>query len=206
VAGRRDPFIYNPRLSKSNSLQVLAVQGEPLEFVVTLHNPYAFDVEVQGLCLRYLYLFSNDCARLTVAASANGANFESQPLAVFVRAGALQTVKITVSPPEPGLVLIRGCIARVPGSIRKEFLLPFLTPEEEDRRAKRHTMAILELGRHKHSGLLARSPRGSRDQTIPNPAPSLRFLECKVVPAQPLVKIRRTSLTRNALALYSGES
>ncbi|KAH7103873.1 TRAPP II complex [Auriculariales sp. MPI-PUGE-AT-0066] len=187
--GRRDPFIYNPRLSKTSALQVVAPQGEPLEFIITLHNPYTFDVEVQGLSL-----------------SANGVNFDSQPVAVFMPAGSLQTARIVVTPPEPGLVMIRGCVARVPGSIRKEFLLPFLTQEEEDKRAKRHSMAILELGRCKRMGLHARGVRSSGDSSAPSlPAPS-RFLECRIVPAPPLVKIRRTSLTRNALTLYSGES
>ena len=124
-----------------------------------------------------------------------------------MQAGTLQNAKITVNPPEAGLVMIRGCIARVPGSIRKEFLLPFFTQEEEDRRAKRQSMALLEFGRCKRTGLKARdSQRLSGDSSTPSAPSTLKFLECRIVPAQPLVKIRRTSLTRNALTLYSGES
>jgi hypothetical protein len=39
------------------------------------------------------------------------------------------------------------------------------------------------------------------------PAPSqLQFVELKVVPEQPLLRIRRTSLTHGAVMLYEGET
>lgn len=190
VVGRRDPFLYNPRLKKTSTQQAVAVQGEQLELVVTLHNPYTFDLEVQGLCL-----------------SGTGVTLDSQPLSVFVPAASWQPARITVTAPEAGVAFIRGCIARVPGSVRKEFLLPLLTEEEEEKRTKRQSMQALELGRFKRTGLQARSSVRLSGDSASTGAPSLqRFLECKIVAAQPLLKIRRTSLTRSALTLYSGET
>lgn len=37
------------------------------------------------------------------------------------------------------------------------------------------------------------------------PVRSIRYLACKVVPEQPLIRIRSTSLTHGALMLYDGE-
>lgn len=69
LTGAKDPFLYNPR--KSAAVQVnlphfqpvstmlkylqeklLAVQNETLELIVTLQNPFTFDLELQTLALR----------------------------------------------------------------------------------------------------------------------------------------------------------
>ncbi len=73
IAGVRDPFLYNPRKALQGevsrvsqhvqwpfvliSLQVktVLVQNEPFELVVTLRNPYIFDLELQSLQLRSVH-------------------------------------------------------------------------------------------------------------------------------------------------------
>jgi hypothetical protein len=70
LVGVADPFLYNPRKvaaghvgieklsnASANPLsriqgQTLIVQNEAVEFVVTLQNPYIFDLELQSLSLR----------------------------------------------------------------------------------------------------------------------------------------------------------
>ncbi|KZV90255.1 hypothetical protein EXIGLDRAFT_649508, partial [Exidia glandulosa HHB12029] len=187
VVGRKDPFLYNPRLKKASTAQALAVQGEAVELDVTLYNPYTFHLEVQELSL-----------------STTGVTFESQPLNVVLAPLSFDMARIVVTPPEAGMVYVRGCVARVPGSVRKEFFLPVLTDEEKEKSEKRHSMQALELGRHKRSGLQARSRLSGTAAS--SAAPVHKFMEIKIVPAQPLLKIRRTSLTRSALTLYSGET
>jgi trafficking protein particle complex subunit 9 len=72
LQGLTDPFLYNPRkvdadkvshldsyqilFSQTDSFQVksLVVQNEVIEFVVTLQNPYIFDLELQELSLRLI--------------------------------------------------------------------------------------------------------------------------------------------------------
>lgn len=46
------PFLYNPRKSGTTKGSTLVVTDEPLEFVLTLYNPYVFDLEIQSLSLR----------------------------------------------------------------------------------------------------------------------------------------------------------
>jgi hypothetical protein len=66
-----------------------------------------------------------------------------------------------------------------------------------------------EMGRSKCSGLdsfpweRARK-RGSIQVNTPKREPS-RFLECRVVEEQPLLRVRRSSVTHGALMLYNGE-
>jgi hypothetical protein len=70
LTGATDPFLYNPRKSLSAQVcicglfracasidlvlkgKTLVVQNEVLEFVVTLQNPFVFDLELQTLALR----------------------------------------------------------------------------------------------------------------------------------------------------------
>jgi len=67
-----------------------------------------------------------------------------------------------------------------------------------------------ENGRVKYSGL-ERYPWWSKVQkhksiqSAEATGSSFKFLECKVVPEQPLLRIRRTSVTHGALMLYDGE-
>ena len=69
-------------------------------------------------------------------------------------------------------------------------------------------MQVLEQGRVKWPGLFARpghDPTTSGTVDVAAVPSIARFLECKIVPSQPLLKIRRTSLTHGALMLYDGE-
>lgn len=77
-------------------------------------------------------------------------------------------------------------------------------------------MRISEIERTKWTGLDARPAREKerkRLSALPG-APekseklekAMRFLECKVIPEQPLLRVRRTSLTHGAVMLYDGES
>lgn len=109
-----------------------------------------------------------------------------------------------------GILVIRGCIVEASGGIR-EFLLPLPTPEEEERQTRRRGALACELGRSKYSGLDAlpweRTEKRQSGQFINKVLSkhSAQFLECKVVPEQPLLRIRRTSVTHGALMLYDGE-
>jgi hypothetical protein len=73
-------------------------------------------------------------------------------------------------------------------------------------------MKEAELDRFKFTGLDARPTEKEKKRlsvtaagTSKDPAPT-RFVECKVVPEQPLLRIRRTSLTHGAVMMYDGES
>jgi trafficking protein particle complex subunit 9 len=125
------------------------------------------------------------------------------------------TVDVILSgvPEATGTLVVRGCIVRTPGGTSKEFILPLFTDQEEDRLMKKRQSLACEFGRYKHPGLdcypWAKETRRQSQQVSEKPRGSsaslFKFLECKVVPEQPLLRIRRTTVTHGALMLYDGE-
>ena len=104
---------------------------------------------------------------------------------------------------------LRGCYVQAPGGAPREFILPILTDDEEEQLARKKGMLACESGRWKYSGteslLWKKINSCVRTQTT-TPTKPFRFLDCKVVPEQPLLRIRRTSVTHGAVMLYDGET
>lgn len=131
-------------------------------------------------------------------------------MALVVPANSYHPVTITAQAREAGTLTIRGCFAQAPGGASREFLLPLSTDDEENRQSRRRSAIDCETGRSKHAGLSSR-PWEKKGKRMSVPAASsstrstLRFLQCQVVMEQPLLRIRRTSLTHGAVMLYNGE-
>ncbi|KAF8654133.1 hypothetical protein AX16_003664 [Volvariella volvacea WC 439] len=193
LTGATDPFLYNPRRSSITQGKTLVVQNEQVEFLIVLQNPYIFDVEIQELSL-----------------STSGVPLVTKPTRVVIPANSTHEVILSAMASETGSITVRGCTARAPGSITCEFLLPIATDEEEEQYSRRKSAVSCEMGRSKYQGLdsfpwIRETKRNSvQSKTLANMKPP-RFLECKVVPEQPLLRIRRTSVTHGALMLYDGE-
>ncbi|TFK76416.1 hypothetical protein BDN72DRAFT_808930 [Pluteus cervinus] len=192
LTGATDPFLYNPRRALAIQGKTLVVQNEALEFVVTLQNPYIFDMELQDLTL-----------------STTGVPLDVKPIRVLLQANSFHTVTLIGKAPETGNLVIRGCTAHAPGSITCEFLLPLSSDEEEEEIARRRSAAACESDRFKFSGLeclpwTKKSQRLSLKAKSPSRKPP-RYLECKIVAEQPLLRVRRSSVTHGALMLYDGE-
>ena len=51
LTGATDPFLYNPRRATAQG-RTLIVQHEAVEFILILHNPFVFDLELQSVSLR----------------------------------------------------------------------------------------------------------------------------------------------------------
>jgi len=49
--GRKDPFLYNPRLKAPEAGKTVLVANEPVDVFVTLQNVFSFDLEIQDLSL-----------------------------------------------------------------------------------------------------------------------------------------------------------
>ena len=145
--------------------------------------------------------------------STSGVTFVSKASPVVVPPNSFHTVTINGKATEAGTLVVRGCIVQAPGGVSREFILPLSTEEEEERKSRRRSAIECEAGRSKHSGLASRpweksSKRASGQVTGTTSSSSrktIRFLECTVVPEQPLLRIRRTSLTHGAVMLYNGE-
>ncbi|KAG6832127.1 hypothetical protein H0H87_002439 [Tephrocybe sp. NHM501043] len=193
LTGGTDPFLYNPRkVPAIGEGKSLVVQKETLEFAVILQNPYIFDLELQSLSL-----------------STSGVPFESRPLRVVIPANSFHEVVLTGKALETGTLTIRGCRVQAPGGASREFIMPLLTSAEEQRLSHKRGTLACETGRSKYAGIESFPWEKARKRLSRPPSTaaktSFRFLECKVVPEQPFLRIRRTSLTHGALMLYDGE-
>lgn len=153
---------------------------------------------------------------LIAGCSTSGATFQSQPVSVTIPPNSFCPVRLSGTAETPGVLTIRGCFVQTAGCETREFLLPLSTDEEESKIEKRRSMKEAELDRFKHTGLNARPAEKEKNRisltaaaaataTTKEPAPT-RFIECMVVPEQPLLRIRRTSLTHGAVMMYDGES
>ena len=127
-------------------------------------------------------------------------------------ANSFHHVFITGRALEAGNLVVRGCLIQAPNGLSREFGLPLSTEEEEDNLMKRKTAIACEYGRMKYSGLAAHpweKPAEKRTSLVgPSSKKSvkpIRYMNFKVVPELPLLRIRRTSLTRSAVMLYNGE-
>ncbi|KAF5391257.1 hypothetical protein D9757_001865 [Collybiopsis confluens] len=191
LTGGTDPFLYNPRRANATQGKALVVQGETLEFILVVQNPYVFDLELQSLSL-----------------STSGVSFESSPSPQVIPARSYHRVVLSGKASSTGNLVIRGCHVQAPGGISREFVLPLATEEEEERMARERSSVLCDAGRSKYSGLES-FPWERKDQLVnkesSRTSKAMSFLECLVVPEQPLLRIRRTTATHGALMLYDGE-
>lgn len=95
---------------------------------------------------------------------------------------------------------IRGCKVKLEGSLQREFVLPVWSKIATEGRPLSIDM---DAERIKHSGFDV-DRRHSSLTSVEAPS-DLSFLQCSVLPAQPLMCIKSTSLTHDALMLYEGE-
>ncbi|EGN95949.1 hypothetical protein SERLA73DRAFT_111910 [Serpula lacrymans var. lacrymans S7.3] len=192
LAGATDPFLYNPRRMTSAMGKSMIVQNEVIEVTVTLQNPFIFEIELQSLSL-----------------STRGVPFESHSVTgIIIPSNSYHHVTITGTALEAGALIVRGCIVQAPDGAPREFLLPLYSSEEEDKMARQSSALKGDLDRVKYSGLESRPWEKEAKRLSVTTAPSkrtVRFLECKVVPEQPQLRIRWTSLTHGAVMLYNGE-
>ncbi|CAE6420852.1 unnamed protein product [Rhizoctonia solani] len=180
-------YSFNPRARRRGNTKANIVQNEIVEFAVTLQNPFAFDLEVQSLAL-----------------STTGASIQTAPVSLLIPANSFHVKHISCTPLEAGTLVVRGCMVQLPNSTPKEFTLPLASETQEASVEKRRTRLLDDMVRVKASGLDARR----RSTLVPEPPVQERkeeFLECRVVPQLPLLRVRRTSLTQGALMLYAGE-
>lgn len=107
--------------------------------------------------------------------------------------------------------MIRGCKVTLPGVELHETLLPILSEEEEEKallnsisllnekERKKPPLSPEQNDKNKHTSA-SPSEKGTKPQAPP------KYLELRIVPEQPTLRIRRTSLSNGAVMLYEGES
>ncbi|KAI6005920.1 TRAPP II complex [Pisolithus albus] len=185
-------FLYNPRESVNVRDKAILVEGEVAELVVTLHNPFVFDLELQSVSL-----------------ITSGVTFDCGPVSsIIIRPKSFYNIPVIGIPKEPGALVMKGCTIQAPNGAPQELLLPVSTESDACGQLRRQTMVRNEGERTKYAGLQALPWETGEKRLTVTATPSKsepRYLECVVVPQQPMLRVRRTSLTHGALMLYDGE-
>ncbi|CAI2177789.1 1503_t:CDS:10 [Funneliformis geosporum] len=180
------PFIYQSfNKKKVETAQIHLIANETSYFLVTLANPFAFDMEIQN-----------------ISVSTDGIAFTPNSISTTILANTSITLRISGIPTEPGELIVRGCKIKVHGCLEQEFL--FMTV------IKRYLMSIGSF----YSGLAALDSYHKKDTTISNEQDEnspikkpfiSEFLKVSVINEQPLIKIKSTSLMHGAMMLFEGE-
>ncbi|KAI6022691.1 TRAPP II complex [Pisolithus marmoratus] len=174
-------FLYNPRESVNVQDKSILVEGEVAELVVTLHNPFVFDLELQSVSL-----------------ITSGAAFDCGSVSsIVIRPNSFYDVPVIGIPKEPGTLVIRGCTIQAPNGAPQDLLLPVSTESDDGERVRRQSMGLEALPWERGEKRLS--------ATVPPSKSKPRYLECVVVPQQPILRVRWTSLIHGALMLYDGE-
>ena len=142
--------------------------------------------------------------------STSGAAFDTKPISVTIPASSYHSVTLSGKPLEAGPLIIKGCCVQAPLGASREFLLPLATGEDEENSFRRRSLTTCEAGRTKYRGLDSRPGKNrKRSSNFVTSSANRRnipkFLECTVVPEQPLLRIRWSSLIHSAVMLYNGE-
>ncbi|KAG0361102.1 hypothetical protein BGZ54_009227 [Gamsiella multidivaricata] len=184
--GEVDPFIYNPFHRKVNNVAKLdLVAGETAFFIVTLTNPHGIDLEVQEIRL-----------------STSGVEFEAIPTSTMIPAQTTVSIKVAGIPKNPGELVIRGCIVQIAHCAEEEFFVTNpRTGEPADTCSKTDTASNDAIARFKKRGLESFTTKKIKDGAASEP----KFATTSVIPIQPLLKIRETSLQHGSVMLFEGE-
>lgn len=155
----------------------------------------------------------------TLLSSTSGVEFQSQHTSTTIPASSTHTVTLSGIALETGTLTIRGCFVQLPGGLAREFILPLPPSASASSNPRISATPSLKIShspydaeRIKFTGLESNhllrpsdQPERSGSGTNSVIAPP-RFLQYQVVPEQPLLRIRRSSIAHGSLMLYDGES
>ncbi len=186
----KSPFIYNPFLRKPSAaaIEPRLVCAEQADFRITLQNPYDFDVDVDWLRLE-----------------SQGVEFESTKQGVAIGPYRTQTLFVSGTPRSSGSLVITGCFIKVRGCRERRY--PIFT----DAWSPERTTKIKKLGLQAAKRGPPRSVSASEAPTktkmhFPSSDPKPSSLDLTVVPEQPIVVIKSTSLSQAAMMVLEGET
>ncbi|KAN0062027.1 hypothetical protein ACQY0O_006022 [Thecaphora frezii] len=211
VAGLDNPFFWNPASRTAsmygggagNKDSVVVVADEPLEVVATLQNPFAIDLDVESV-------------KLVV----EGVEFEPNAARTTMPGGSFHTLRLSGTAKGAGTLKVKGVSLVLAGCCEETFLLPVFDEQSQKEQQNRAADASDRRARIKHVGLDARpavvkhrealalaegAGRAKRRTASHRPQAEPRYLECRVAPAQPLLRAECASLRYGTLHLFEGE-
>lgn len=136
--------------------------------------------------------------------STSGVPLTASPLPIIIPASSVQTVRVSAIASQPGTLQIKGARVRLHDGSSTEILLPIIDDKEQVKRDKRRSRLSMDVGKVKRSGTEARHSL-QLDSRSSAEHDEGKWLECVVIEEQPLVWIKKTSLTHGTVMLYHGE-
>jgi hypothetical protein len=179
----KSPFLYNPFVKETHKTEdKIVVVGEPAELVITLQNPYGFEVRIDRL-----YLVTD------------GPAIEVDEHPITLGPARLQDVVVTARAKDEGQIKILGCSVHVYGCKDQVFPI-YQSPWKPDFPSK-----VKELGlsaRDPASATRARSSKGrSSNPVLPQPT----TVSAVAIQAQPHVVLDKLNLSESALMVLEGQ-
>ncbi|SPO00778.1 related to hypercellular protein (hypA) [Cephalotrichum gorgonifer] len=172
-----DPFIYNPFLKKPDvaAVRQTLVVGEMATFRITLQNPYDIDLDIESIKVH-----------------GEGIDFEPSTESTVIGPYRTQVLKVSGVARSAGTLKVTGAVVRVRGCRERRFSV-FSQPWAPQRDYKVKSTGLGALQR-------------SLDLSGPAP-PSLKTseLSLKVIPEQPTVVVKATSLPQSCVMILEGE-
>ncbi|CAD0044481.1 unnamed protein product [Aureobasidium pullulans] len=173
----KSPFLYNPFVKETHKTEdKIVVVGEPAELVITLQNPYGFEVRIDRLSL-----------------VTDGPAIEVDEHPITLGPARLQDVVVTARAKDEGQIKILGCSVHVYGCKDQVFPI-YQSPWKPDFPSK-----VKELGlsaRDPASATRARSSKGrSSNPVLPQPT----TVSAMAIQAQPHVVLDKLNLSESAL-------
>jgi hypothetical protein len=186
---KQSPFIHNPFLEKADSKAAinLLVAGDEREFVISLQNPYDFQVKIESIRLQ--------SDGVDVASATN----------LFLRPYRTQSFSATGIVTSPGRVELESCIIKIQGCRERSFPI-FSEPWAPEQDIKIKNIGLLRHQSHESTRLASDASTSSNRQTSTKPFPIPSSVSLTVIPEQPILTVSAVSLPQSALMLLEGES
>lgn len=192
--GKRGPastfrLVHNPFASKGIDTETkdLVVAGEEREFVVTLQNPYEFDVDVE--CIRIL---------------SQGTVIGSSDQGFVLRPSRTQSFSVLGSVAESGSISIDGCLVKVRSCRERRFAI-FSEPWTPAAEIKMKNIGLLKAQSQKSRPKSDESTSSQISQTALSSFPAPSVVPLTILPPQPNISVAEYPPSHSALMLLEGE-
>ena len=179
-----DPFANKPTQAEAREL---IVAGEEREFVITLQNPYEFEVDVERV--RIL------SGVIVIGSSTHG---------FILRPSRTQSISISGTIMNPGTVSIDACVIKVRGCRERRFSI-FSEPWTPIPETKMKNIGLLKSRSQKSRPKSDESTSSQTGAVTLSSFPPPSVISLTVIPAQPSIIVKEGPSSEVALMLLEGE-
>ena len=195
--------VYHSTVAKplqDNSKSVL-VQNELAEFYVTLQNPFLFDLEIEQIAIRRVYLDTSLPVRsdTETSRSISGVPCQVNTLSSVIPSSSFHTIRLSCTPLGTGDLRIRGCRIRIFGCAEREFVVPL----GDSSSVVSYPQAVQTSKTRIKQRVQAQE--GVEPSSSTAGETGEHYLTCEVVESQPNLRLRHSNLKHDSLVLYDGQ-